>query len=94
MYVCITPIDLLRDLVVGADLVLIADTDTSLLSFQVLETGLQLRNAAVILELMETPLQNELRIDPVHSQQVQHHVVGLVECRVERMGLSLEQTTS
>ena len=50
------------------------------------EEELTLQNAGqgpVMLELVEGFLQHVLRVDLLHSQQVQHHVVGQVEGTVQ-----------
>ena len=50
------------------------------------EEGLTLQDAGqgpVVLELVEGLLQHVLRVDLLHAQQVQHHVVGEVEGAVQ-----------
>ena len=49
------------------------------------------RHGCVVLKLVERPLEHVLRIDLLHSQQVQHHVVCQVERRVQRIRLALGQ---
>lgn len=43
-----------------------------------------------MLELVEGLLQHVLRVDLLHTQQVQHHVVGQVEGAVQRVSRTLE----
>ncbi len=47
------------------------------------------RHGCVVLELVEGPLKHVLRVDLLHSQQVQHHVVCQVERRVQGVRLAL-----
>ncbi len=49
------------------------------------------RHGCVVLKLVERPLEHVLRIDLLHSQQVQHHVVCQVERRVQCIRLALGQ---
>ncbi len=48
-------------------------------------------HGSIVLELVEGPLQHVLRVDLLHSQQVQHHIVGKMKCRVERIWLTLQE---
>lgn len=48
------------------------------------------RQRPVVLELIEGLLQHVLRVDLLHTQQVQHHVVGQVEGAVQRVGRALK----
>lgn len=43
-----------------------------------------------MLELVERLLQHVLWVDLLHTQQVQHHVVGQVEGAVQRVSRALE----
>jgi len=47
------------------------------------------RDGGVVLELVEGPLQHVLRVDLLHTQQVQNHVVGQMEGTVQRVRLTL-----
>ena len=48
-------------------------------------------NGSIVLELVEGPLQHVLRINFLHTQQVQHHVVGQVECRIQGISRTLKE---
>lgn len=52
-------------------------------------TCMERRQLGVVLELVEGLLQHVLRVDLRHAQQVQHHVVGESELRVDPRGSAL-----
>ena len=56
-------------------------------------TLFQFRNGGVVLELIEGSLQHVFRVDLLHTQQVEHHVVGEVEGAVQGVGLTLISPT-
>lgn len=48
-------------------------------------TLVELRKRGEVLELVEGLLEHVLRVDVRHAEQVQHHVVGQAELRVQRI---------
>lgn len=50
------------------------------------------RQSSVVLELVERLLQHVFRVDLLHSQQVEHHVVGQMEGAVQRVRRALHNT--
>ena len=59
-----------------------------------LDIVVDLRDVGVVLELVEAPLHHVLRVDLLHPQQVEHHVVGEVEGGVEVVRLTLDDLSS
>lgn len=50
------------------------------------------RQSPVVLELVEGLFQHVLGVDLLHTQQVEHHVVGQVEGAVQRVRRALKHT--
>lgn len=51
------------------------------------------RQSPVVLELVEGLLQHVFWVDLLHTEQVEHHVVGQVEGAVQRIGRALRSTS-
>lgn len=47
------------------------------------------RNSSIVLELVEGLLQHVLRVNLLHTQQVQDHIIGEVEGAVQRVSRAL-----
>ena len=52
---------------------------------------IELRNVGVVLELMKASFHHVLRVDFLHSQQIEHHVIGEVKGRIDGVGGPLDQ---
>jgi hypothetical protein len=52
------------------------------------------RNRGLILKLEKAPFQHVLRVDFLNTEQIQHHVVGEMEGRVDGIRLALNDLFS
>ena len=85
---------LLPQVKIVGDLVLLVEFDRIVVLLAFAQLFAQRRYIRVILKLKERPLQHKLGINALHTQQIEHHVVGQVKGAVQAVRLAFDNVFS